>query len=224
MENLKKPSVFSCLPLCMQTLHFPQKSSKINKKHEKNGKKIVRFWDPLLEPSWELLGLSWEGLGPLLGPSWQLLAALGRPRGLLGRLLAASDEAKNCEKSAGVRILASLCRFLGLFLVFLAIFIDFWSIFIDFFMIWGRFLDLPGTFPPTFLAKLIHQVSRNMCGTFSMVLRHRFAGSCWELGTPTDGCNRWGPSWGAAVSAKRSTIFPLRWPATFRLPAVVWEI
>ena len=31
------------------------------------------FWNPLLEPSWELLGLSWEGLGPLLG-------ALGPPK------------------------------------------------------------------------------------------------------------------------------------------------
>ena len=62
LENLKKPSVFSCLPLCIQPLHFPQKSSKIHKRHEKIYKKVVRFWDPLLEPSWELLGLSWEGL------------------------------------------------------------------------------------------------------------------------------------------------------------------
>ena len=28
---------------------------------------MVRFWNPLLEASGELLGLSWEGLGPLLG-------------------------------------------------------------------------------------------------------------------------------------------------------------
>ena len=101
-----------------------------------------------MEASCELLGLSWEGLGPLLGPSWQLLAALGRSRGLLGRRLAASDAAKKREKSAGVRILASLCRFLGLFLAFLpstsqflAIFIYVLDIFIDFGMIFGRFLD-----------------------------------------------------------------------------------
>ena len=46
------------------------------KKHEKTGRKIVQFWDPLLEPSG-------EGLGPLLGGSWaslgRLLASLGRP-------------------------------------------------------------------------------------------------------------------------------------------------
>ena len=42
---------------------------------------MVLFWDPLLEPSWELLGLSWEGLGPLLGASWPLL---GPPRHSLG--------------------------------------------------------------------------------------------------------------------------------------------
>ena len=91
-------------------------------------------------------------LGPLLGGSWAspgpLLAGLGRSWGLLGRLLAASDAAKKLKKSAGVRILASLCRFLGLFLAFLpstsrflAIFVYLLGIFIDFGMIFGRFLD-----------------------------------------------------------------------------------
>ena len=46
------------------------------KKHEKTGRKIVRFWGPLLEPSG-------ESLEPLLGGSWaslgRLLASLGRP-------------------------------------------------------------------------------------------------------------------------------------------------
>ena len=53
------------------------------KKHEKTGRKIVRFWGPLLE-------LSWEGLGPLLGGSWAslgpLLAALGSSGALSGTL------------------------------------------------------------------------------------------------------------------------------------------
>ena len=39
-------------------------------------------------------------LGPLLGTSW---ASLGHLSGLLGRLLAASDEPKTDQKSAGVK-------------------------------------------------------------------------------------------------------------------------
>ena len=57
----------------------------------------------------------------------------------------------------------------------------------------GLSMGFPGRFPPTFLAKLLHQVSRNVCGNFSVGLRHRCAGNCWELGTPTHGCNRLGP-------------------------------
>ncbi len=72
----------------------------------------------------------------------------------------------------------------------------------------GLSMAFPGRFPPTFLAKLLHQLSRNVCGNFSVGLGHTFAGNCWELGTPAHDCNRWGPPWGAAVSAKRSTIRP----------------
>ena len=56
---------FDCFGLIFDT--------KITKKRQKMIKKWGQFWTPLLEASWELLGLSWEGLGPLLG-------ALGPPK------------------------------------------------------------------------------------------------------------------------------------------------
>ena len=49
-------------------------SKKTLKKHWKMLQKLDWYWNPLLEASWELLGLSWGALGPLLGtlggPKW----------------------------------------------------------------------------------------------------------------------------------------------------------
>ena len=49
-------------------------SKKSMKNYQKIIEKLSRFWKPLLEASWELLGLSWGALGPLLGtlgdPKW----------------------------------------------------------------------------------------------------------------------------------------------------------
>ena len=157
-----------------------------------------------------LLGPSWDPPGAVLGHSWAPLgsswALLGRSWGALGRSWAVLDATKNGKKphfSLSCCFLAALGSFLaplglilgppGLILRALGRY-------------FGLSMAFPRRFPPTFLAKLSHQDARNMCGNFSVGLRQRFAGNCWELGVPAHGTNRWGPPWGAAVSAKRSTI------------------
>ena len=150
--------------------------------------RLIASWAALrtlLGPSWAslgpLLGLSWAPLGlswPLLGRSWALLEGAGRDKKRkknvswpLFVLLGCSWPCLGLILGPPELILRPLGQYFGLSMAF------------------------PGRFPPTFLAKLLHQVSRNMCGNFSVGLRHRFAGNCWELGTPAHGSNRWEPPW-----------------------------
>ena len=142
-----------------------------------------------------LLGPSWASLGEALALSWPPLGSLGAP---LGRLEPSKLRPKTVPKPAGVKkdrektTLDATCpdlATLGL------IFGPPGPILRALGQYFGLSMAFPGRFPPTFLAKLLHQVSRNMCGNFSVGLRHRLAGNRWELGTPTHGCNRLGPPW-----------------------------
>ena len=157
-----------------------------------------------------LLGSSRACLGTLLGLSWaslgHLLASLGRSWGALGRSWGMLDATKN-EKKTDFSLSCCFLAALGPVLAPLGLILGPPGLILRALgQYFGLSMAFPGRFPPTFLAKLSHQVSRNMCGNFSAGLRHTFAGNCWELGTPAHGCNRLGPPWGAAVSAKRSTI------------------
>ena len=116
-----------------------------------------------------------DPLGTLLGPSWaslgRLLASLWRSLGLLGCLLAASDAAKNRQKMfffSSWRFWAALDPVLApLGLIFVPPGQHF-GVFLAspgaVGQCFGVSTALPGRFPPTFLAKLLHQVSRNVRG------------------------------------------------------------
>ena len=170
---------------------------------------------PLLGGSWPSLGRPWS----LLGPSW---GALDRSWGEL-------DVAKNSKKKQKC-ISGASWLLLALSWPLLASFSDLpGCILVSFWPPRGpSALTLPGCTPqiPTHVPGKVAQTHftrfrgcnfqkihftrfrgwnflKSILLLFSMVLRHRFAGSCWELGTPTHGCNRWEPPWGAAVSAKR---------------------
>ena len=149
---------------------------------------FIKSWFSSWTALGTLLGPSRHPLGTLLGLSW---GALGRSWTLLGHFLAAPGRLKSAQEAAGVRTgrakkrkktdFSLSCCFwaaLGPVLAPLGLILGPPGLILRALgQYFGLSMGFPGRFPPTFLAKLLHQVSRNVCGNFSVGLRHRFAGN-----------------------------------------------
>ena len=145
-----------------------------------------------MRPSWDPIRTLWGRSWGSLAGSWALL---GRSWGTLGRSWGALKATKN-EKNTDSCLPCCFLAALGPVLAPLGLILGPPGLILRALgQYFGLSMGFPGRFPPTFLAKLLHQVFRNVCGNFSVGLWHRFAGNGWELGTPAHGCNRLGPPW-----------------------------